>query len=190
MSDTEFRPAVKSDCQAIAELYRISSDGVSDYIWSKLANPGEDLLEVGRRRYEREDSLFSYRNCMVAELDGRLVGMLVAFPMHCDPEQVEDDPVLAPYGRLESDASYYICGVALFPGFRGRGLGSSFMYLAEQKAMALGFAKTSLIVFEQNVGAVRLYRKLGYYETMREKVIPHPLIHCNGDAVLMVKDLG
>jgi hypothetical protein len=43
------RPARKSDCRRIAELYRISSDGVADYIWAKLAEPGEDVLDVGRR---------------------------------------------------------------------------------------------------------------------------------------------
>ena len=35
----------------------ISSDGVANYVWSKLAAPGEDILEVGRRRYENEHSL-------------------------------------------------------------------------------------------------------------------------------------
>jgi hypothetical protein len=48
------RPARKSECLRIAELYRISSDGVADYIWTKLAQPGEDILDLGRRRYERE----------------------------------------------------------------------------------------------------------------------------------------
>ena len=47
------RPARKSECRRIAEFYRISSDGVADYVWTKLARPGEDILDVGRRRYER-----------------------------------------------------------------------------------------------------------------------------------------
>jgi hypothetical protein len=32
------RPARKEDCAAIAALYSISSDGVADYIWTRLAN--------------------------------------------------------------------------------------------------------------------------------------------------------
>lgn len=71
MNNLQFRPAEKSDCRAIAFLYSISSDGVADYIWTKLAQPGEDILDVGRRRYEREDTLFSYQNCTVVIVNCR-----------------------------------------------------------------------------------------------------------------------
>ncbi len=36
----------------ITTLYRISSDGVADYIWTKLAAPEEDILDVGQGHYE------------------------------------------------------------------------------------------------------------------------------------------
>lgn len=67
MSKELFRPAQKEDCAIIAALYSIASDGVSDYIRTTLAEPGEDILSVGRRRYEREDSAFSYRNCVIVK---------------------------------------------------------------------------------------------------------------------------
>ncbi|HSS62987.1 MAG TPA: GNAT family N-acetyltransferase [Gammaproteobacteria bacterium] len=188
-SAVSLRAAEKSDCRTIAALYRISSDGVADYIWSKLAEPGEDLLDVGRRRYEREESVFSYRNCTVAVLEGEVLGMLIAFPMRVDEKagEEESDPVLAPYGKLEEDNSYYICGVALFPPYRGHGLGSRFLELAENQARERKLPKLSLIVFEQNAGARRLYERRGYLEVAREPVVPHPLIQHTGDALLMVK---
>ncbi|MDX1384930.1 MAG: GNAT family N-acetyltransferase [Thermoanaerobaculia bacterium] len=190
MSEVRYRAAEKADCAAIARLYSISSDGVADYIWTKLAEPGEDILEVGRRRYEREDSVFSYRNCTVAELEGRVVGMLVAFPMHVDPDaRADEDPVLAPYAKLEEDDSYYICGVALFPDQRGRGIGSHLLAMAEDQARARGHRKLSLVVFEQNEGAHRLYLRQGWREVAREAIVPHPLIHYTGDALLMVKEI-
>jgi hypothetical protein len=88
------RPAQKRECRRIAELYRISSDGVADYIWTKLAQGGEDILEVGRKRYEREGTPFSYENCKLVELEESAVGMLVAFPMKIDEEYEETDPIL------------------------------------------------------------------------------------------------
>ncbi len=101
MNDLQFRPAEKSDCRAIASLYSISSDGIADYIWTKLAQPGEDILDVGQRRYEREDTLFSYRNCTVAILDEKIAGMLVAFPIFvykkAEPKSYH---VLVPYYNL------------------------------------------------------------------------------------------
>jgi hypothetical protein len=40
LSNIQFRPAEKSDCREIASLYSISSDGVADYIWTKLSVNG------------------------------------------------------------------------------------------------------------------------------------------------------
>ncbi|MEB3332481.1 MAG: GNAT family N-acetyltransferase [Synechococcaceae cyanobacterium] len=189
-TSTRFRPATKADCRTIAALYSISSDGVADYIWTRLAAPGEDILEVGRRRYEREDSAFSYRNCTLACRGEEVVGMLVAFPMQVDPAaEPETDPVLAPYSRLEVDNSFYVCGVALLPPYRGQGIGTRLIRLAESQAAVRGSSRLSLIVFERNQGALRLYQRLGYREVDRTAIVAHPLIHFEGDALLMGKDL-
>lgn len=187
MNAHTIRPATKEDCAAIAKLYSISSDGVADYIWTQLAEPGEDIFEVGRKRYEREGTAFSFENCTVVESEGEVIGMLVAFPIFVDPDDEETDPVLAPYSQLEEDNSYYICGVAFFPEYRGMGLGSQLMALAEKQAREKGFNKLSLIVFEENAGAKRLYERIGYHEVSRAAIYPHPMIHFEGDAVLMVK---
>ena len=189
-AETRFRPARKEDCRTIAELYRISSDGVADYIWRKLAEPGEEPIEVGERRYAREDTVFSYRNCTVAERNGEVIGMLVAFQVEPDPDvsdpDEEVDSVLKPYSELERPGSFYICGMALFPEYRGEGLGTGMLELARQQAYQRGLEELSLIVFEQNAGAKRLYERHGFREVDRLPVVPHELIHYVGDALLMV----
>jgi len=188
----KLRSATKADCGTIAALYSISSDGVADYIWTTLASPGEDILDVGQRRYEREDSVFSYKNCVVVEKDKKVVGMLVSFPILFSDTSADDevDPVLAPYSKLECNNSYYICGMAVLPEYRGQGIGTQFLETAEQLARTEGFNKLSLIVFEQNSGAKRLYERSGFLEVARESVVPHPLIHYTGDALLMVKNIN
>jgi len=185
----EFRKARRDECRTIARLFSISSDGVSDYIWSQMAKEGEDILDVGQSRYENEEFSFSYKNCTIAEINNEIAGMLIAFPMYADPDKdiTGTDPVLVPYEKLEEDKSYYICGVALFDKYRGGGIGTRFMEIAEDQANRSGFNKLSLIVFEKNVGAKRLYDRLGYSEVAREAVVPHPMIHYDGDAILMVK---
>ena len=187
-----FRPAEKADCRTIAQLYSISSDGISDYIWTKLAETGEDIIDVGQRRYEQEDSVFSYKNCTVALSGEQIIGMLVAFPLFTGVGEAVDeiDPVLAPYSRLEEDNSYYICSMSVLPEFRGQGIGQTFLAIADQQAMEQDLEKLSLIVMEENEGALRLYLKHGYREVAREDVVSHPLIRCSGSAMLMVKHIG
>lgn len=190
MSDTtNFRPAERSECRAIATLYRISSDGVADYIWIKLAAPEEDILDVGQRRYEQEDLVFSYKNCVVVTHDEKIIGMLVAFPMEIEPvaNELEEDPVLVPYSKLEEANSYYICGMALVPEYRNQGIGRKLLALAEDTAREMSYEKLSVIVFEQNEGALKLYKRHGFKEVAREPVVPHPLIRHTGSVLLMIK---
>ena len=183
------RPATKRECRRIAELYSVSSDGIADYIWTRLARPGEDILDVGKRRYEREGTPFSYENCKFVEFEGSVVGMLVAFPMEVDEKYEETDPILVPYSVLEEDESFYICGMAVDERHRGKGIGRMLLEEAERTCRHLGFAKLSLIVFETNVRARRLYERCGYVEKRRHPIVPHPMIHSTGDALLMVKSV-
>ena len=187
-----FRPARRDESRTIARLFSMASDGVADYVWTKSAKPGEDMLDAGEGRYSGESSPFSYRNCLVAESGGKIAGMMASFPMDStgDPgASGETDPVLAPYSRLEQPGSYYISGMALFPKHRGMGIGTKFLEIAEEKADRYSFPQLSLIGVEDNEGAVRLYRRHGFYETMREPVVPRPLIKYSGQALLMVKDV-
>lgn len=192
MEEVVLRPAAKTDSEAIAKLFLISSDGLAAYIWSRLAEPGEELAAVGARRYAREGVAFSYQNCLIAECGGKVAGMLHAFPMEQDPGAApEADPVLRPYSELEDDGSLYVSGVALFPQFRGRGIGTQLMLAAERRACGLGLQRVSLICFEQNTAAMRLYHELGYEEIDRRAIVPHPTLHyADGDAVLLAKPAG
>ncbi len=192
MEEVRLRPAEKADSPAIARLFLISSDGLAEYIWSRIAGPGEDLAAVGARRYAREGVAFSYQNCLIAERGGEVAGMLHAFPMERDPEAApEADPVLRPYSELEDHGSLYLSGVALFPQHRGRGIGTRLMAAAEERARGLGLPRVSLICFERNEGAMRLYRRLGFEEIARRPVVPHPTLHyADGDAILLARRTG
>jgi ribosomal protein S18 acetylase RimI-like enzyme len=192
--DVTFRAARKAESRTIAELYRISSDGVADYIWTGMAEPGENLLDVGARRYAREGTDFSYQNVTVATVGERIIGMTAAYTIGPVEQpgtefDFEVDPVLRPFQILEQPNSYYVSGVAVFPQHRGTGIGGQLMQRAFDEARARRLPQVSLIVFEQNVGAKRLYDRLGFREAMRKTVVPHPLIHYTGDALLLVKDV-
>ncbi len=165
------------------------------YLWTKIAERGESLFEPGQRRYEQENSSFSYRNCVVVDIGNKVISMMVAFPME-NPDTDDSladndaDPVLAPFSKLEEYDSYYIFGIAFFSNYRGRGIGKKLVALAEDNCLELGLKKLSLIVFEQNTSAKRQYENLGFKTVMTETVVLHPLINYIGKACLMVKNLN
>jgi ribosomal protein S18 acetylase RimI-like enzyme len=184
-----FRAATKEDSRKIAELFRISSDGVVDYVWMTLAPeyPGLEPVEIGAVRYASEEGNFSYTNCVLAELDGEVIGQLCTYPVEASAEEPDEpvDPVLEPYGRLEIPGTLYISSLALFEEFRGMGLGTKMIAIARDQARERGHEALSLLVFEQNMGAVRLYEREGFREVDRAAVVPHPLINHTGDVILM-----
>lgn len=183
------RAATAGDCTDIARLFLIASDGLAAYIWSRIDMPGVPLEEIGRRRYAREGVAFSYQNCTVAEADGQVIGMLHAFPMERPEAPAEEtDPILRPYSELEDYGSLYISGIALLPEFRGRGIGTRLLQAATARASGAGLRRLSLICFERNTRAMALYRRYGFAEIDRRKLVPHPsLKYRDGDAVLMAR---
>ncbi|MDX2216009.1 MAG: GNAT family N-acetyltransferase [Oculatellaceae cyanobacterium bins.114] len=198
--NVSFRVATIDDCYAIAQLFQIASDGVCDYIWSTLAAeyPALTPLEIGAKRYANPDNPFGYKNCLIAESNGAIAGMMTSFatvnaadssPLETQSTPVDkpisDQPdVLAPYS-LEVPNTWYICALALFPEFRGQGIGTQFLKLAHQQAKNHELSELSLLCFEQNVRAFQLYQRHGFQVIGRTPVVPHPLIHYTGDLLLM-----
>lgn len=167
----------------------IASDGIAEYIWSRVEAPEMSLLEIGKRRYAREGTAFSYQNCLVAEKNGSVIAMVHSFPMHKQDDgdsSAELDPVLAPYAALEDYGSLYVSAVAVFHEHRRLGIGTRLLEEARRRALALGLDRLSLICFEKNARALRLYHRLGFEELRRRRIVPHPFLHYReGDAILL-----
>jgi hypothetical protein len=190
MEEVSLRPAEKADSPGIARLFLISSDGLAEYIWSRIAGPGEDLAAVGARRYAREGVAFSYQNCLIAERGGEVAGMLHAFRWSATRRRRRRPTPSCALQRARGLRQPLRLGrsplpAAPRPGHRdaadGRGRG----------ARALGLPRVSLICFERNEGAMRLYRRLGYAEVGRRPVVPHPTLHyADGDAILLARRTG
>ena len=177
-SSTVFRPATREDSRELAELVRFASGGVTEYVWDTLAPeyPGLTPVEIGAARYAREEGDLSYRNCTVAERDGKVIGALHAYPMEAEPEEADDepvDPVLEPYAGLDVPGSYYVRAMAVFPEHRGEGLGTKMLEMTKGRARELACQEVSLLVFEQNDGAVKLYERNGFRVVDRATVVPH-----------------
>ncbi|MFE2004590.1 GNAT family N-acetyltransferase [Pseudomonas guariconensis] len=185
-----FRPGRSSDARDIARLFQITSEGVADYIWSQLAEPGQDLLDVGTARYARDNVDFSYQNCLIAEVDGQVIGMMHSYAMHHDPDPAPmTDPVLAPYADMEVPDTLYISSLALHDGWRNQGLGVQFLEQAQQRADQLGLKGLSLIDYAANTGARRFYERHGFKIVKTCTIVPHPMVRVSGEAYLNAQAL-
>lgn len=186
------RPATKDDAMALAQLINIAGEGFGMYLWSLAAAPGEDPLEVGKRRALREEGGFSYRHATIAELDGRTAGLLLGYRL-ADPYDTGDLAALSdlvrPLVELEAQApgSWYVNALATFPEYRSKGVGSMLLAEAERLARETKCRELSIIVADQNAGAKRLYERTGYRAVVRRPLTPFPACPHTGDWVLMTK---
>jgi len=186
------QPARKDDARALALLIDIAGEGFGTYLWSQSARPGESALDVGMKRAQREEGGFSYRNATLAEVDGEVAGLLLGYRL-ADPYDTGSldvlPPIIRPLVELESCApgSWYVNALAAFPEYRNRGLGKYLLNEADRLTRAAGAKATSLIVAEENAGAMRLYLRNGYREAARRLLVPFPGLGHGGDWVLMVK---
>ena len=188
------REAHKSDAAELAQLINLAGEGLPLYVWRQMAAPGEDPWEIGRQRAARDTGGFSYRNSVVAEVDAKVVGALVGYPVADEPEPVDPDitpRMLVPLRELENLApgTWYVNSVAVFPDARGLGVGSRLMRWAEQKAAELGLRGLSLIVSDTNVGARRLYEHLAYEEVAARPMVKEQWQNPGKNWVLMIREL-
>jgi len=188
------REAHKSDAAELAKLIDYAGEGLPFYLWRQMAAPGEDPWEIGRQRAARDTGGFSYRNSVVAEVDGKVVGALVGYPVADEPEAIDPDstpPMFVPLRELENLApgTWYVNSVAVFPEARGLGLGSALMRCAERTASDLGLRGISLIVSDANDSARRLYERLGYRETGSRPMVKEQWQNAGENWVLMIRGL-
>ncbi len=191
---TQYRDARAGDARAIAQLIEIAGEGIPGFLWSQSVAPGQDPLDYGAERAARQDANFSYRNAVVAESGGAVVGMLLGYRL---PQPTAEDlaalsdipPLLRPLVDLEYQApgSFYVNALGVFAALQGRGIGSALLAIAGQRARQAGCSLLSLQVFAENEAACRLYRRHGYAVVDRRPIIAHPCYPYSTEVLLMTR---
>ena len=183
------------DCRAIAELAQLAGDGIPGYFWKAAAKQGQTLIDVGANNAASHDDNFSYRNAHIARVADATAGMLLAYRL---PDESDNDVDLDEYPdfirpliELEQcvPTSYYINMLATYPQFRGSGIGTRLMGLADQLADSAGCALASLVVFSENTRAFKLYRQLGYRLSEQRSMPAFELFPNGGEALLLIKSI-
>jgi ribosomal protein S18 acetylase RimI-like enzyme len=199
------RPARLQDADAAVRLIRLSMGDEIDWLFGQ--EPGHPADQVAAALYARRGNRVSLAHCRVAELGGKVVGLLLAYPgaalrsldlrtgwhllgilgLGGTVRLARRQPL---YGSLvEAEAGeYYVSNLAVDPELQGQGIGAALLELADRLARQQGLGKCSLIVTYDNP-ARRLYERSGY-RLERSFPIEHPVLaHGSGGYHRMVKDL-
>lgn len=160
--DIEFRKATADDALFIARGFHMAM---------LYDDATEERIELFARNIcVREDVLYSWRNTIIAELDGKPAGMLTSYnginyhEMRLRTMQLVKQLMDVEFPGMEDEAvpgEYYLDSLAVMPPYRGRGIGRALL----QKGIGEGSAlklKVTLAVDPINDKAKRLYRSLGF----------------------------
>lgn len=186
------RAAKAADATHLACFIDIAGEGLPAHLWSEMAEAGEAPFEIGRGRALRPEGGFSFRNAVIAEIGGEVVGGMVGYPLD-DPYDLsvldEVPDFIKPLVRLESQAagSWYVNVLATYAEHRGKGVGSRLLDVAEEIGRRARSKGMAIIVASHNAAAMRLYLAKSYAEKARETVREVPGVTTGGDWVLLVK---
>jgi len=186
--------ASKANAADLAYLINLAGEGIPKYLWSAMAEEGQDPMDIGEMRASREEGGFSYRNARVCVGKSRVKGMIISYkqPDTYSIQDIEDYPeILRPLVLLESKApgSWYINALATFEQYRGMGIAQTLLREAQAKAISEGVSEMSLIVASENLRAKGLYEYLGYESKSSLPVVMYSGCLHGGEWLLMTKNL-
>lgn len=179
----------------MAELVDMAGEGMPTYLWSQMAGADETPFDVGEQRAQRESGGFSYRNTILRIEDSQVAAALIGYALPNEPETINYDeipPMFVPLQQLEDLApgTWYVNVLAAYPQFRGKGLGSSLLTLAESLAIDSACSGISMIVSDGNTGARRLYRRSGYSQVATRPMVKETWQSSGKNWLLLTKTIA
>lgn len=192
MTKRVIRPATLRDATDLAAMVDMAGEGLPTYFWSQMVEAGQSPIEIGRMRAMREEGAFSYRNAQIAEVVGRIAGGLVSYAIAdaSDASEIaEMHEIARPLALLEAEVPgyWYVNVLAVYPEFRGQGIGRELLSKADQLGREANSKGMAIIVASENVGALRLYERAEYRPVARRPLVGYRGFKRGGDWILLTK---
>ena len=180
MNDIKIRPASVNDAPVIAQAVAmaIGEETVVKYC-------GADYLTALEAAASAEDTQYSYRNALVAEVDGEAAGAVVGYDgAKLAPLRERTLSIVRKYNKdltvidNETQAGeFYIDSLGVLPQFRRNGIGKRLLVAMIGKGLALGYGKVGLIVDFENPDAASLYSQCGFQPVGEKSFYGHKMHH-------------
>ncbi|WP_428911058.1 GNAT family N-acetyltransferase [Niallia sp. Krafla_26] len=146
-------------------------DAILDIAHSLTGETERDqVLESLEFLFSRKENRLSFENCLVKELEGKVVGLVLTYPGK-DAEKLDEEikqylkgkkgqtPVI---DKEADETDFYIDTVSVNPKYRGKKIGTRLLEASFSEAKQAGYKTVSLLVEENNVNARKLYHNLGF----------------------------
>lgn len=177
------RAAKQSENKAIAPLlFSAMEDIIFSFIGENSSKKAIEFLEIA---IEEEETLYSYKNCIVVEDNSVIIAAVVLYDgssLHKLREGVAK-VLLQYYNRkLEvedetSEGEIYIDSIGVDPSMRGKGIGSLLFNYLIDKHVVEAKRRLALLVDRDNNSAKRLYLSLGFKVKGIKKLTGKPFEH-------------
>ena len=143
------------------------------------------LYPVFEELARRDDTQYSWRNTLVAELNDVAVGAIVGYDgalLHelrrPTTQLIKERMGSAIEIEDETEAGeFYLDSLGVLPQYRDLGVGRELIVAMRDRAFAEGFDHVGLIVDVDNPNAERLYLALGFRRVGRRRFLGHDMWH-------------
>ena len=178
--ELNIRKAAESDAPLIAKVVAmaIGEEGTRHYC-------GDDHQSVLEEIARLENSQYSYRNAIIAEVNGIPAGAAVAYD-GADLYALRDVTLKHIFNRTgkshniedETDASeVYLDSIAVLPEYRGLGIGKRLLQTLKAKTLNEYGKNLGLLVDFENPNAERLYKSVGFERMNVKDFLGHKMWH-------------
>lgn len=153
---------------------------------------GNRFKSILQYLFSHQCNLFSFQHVYFAESGGKNAGMILEYDWRSKKqEDLRTGLLMLKYmelnfikrlplflkardviGRVNRE-EHYISNVAVYPEYRGMGIGTDLIAEVEMKARINGAKKIALDVEAENLKAVNLYKKLGYTIAKKSSIRLH-----------------
>jgi len=194
--DIVYRSGKIEDCSKIAEGIDLASGGIVNFLFHDLLG-NNTAVDVMADFLHDETGYDSYKNAIIAEYQGEVIGIVYSYPakFHGITEETKEFipsdrlMLLADFFNSRVENSLFLDSIYVDEKFRGSGVGSTLIELTKEKARENGYKQLSLMVMNENVIARRAYERNSFRIVKHIDVQEHGLIPNKGGIYLLVSDV-
>lgn len=165
VTNINFRQATLEDATFVAT---VMMEAVGFPLMENGETPEERTIDICRRT----DTLYTYRNAVIAEICGKAVGALISYPgkgyhdIKVHTFSLVKEFVSFNVDTMDDetqDGEYYLDSAAVIPEYRGQGIGRTIINYGISRAKELNLTPV-LACDPENKNAYHLYTSLGFKE--------------------------